>query len=134
MKFKLFTALAVALSTFAVAAPSTAQAQELRPIMVRNACYKQVRLWIHHADAWRNWHPHGSFLINGNAAATYLTASGVRLMQMTDHDLYFYAEATDGSGTWDGDHTVTVRGVDLPMKPAKYELKYASYYIELTCN
>jgi hypothetical protein len=118
---------------FAAFAPAVAQAQELRPIMVQNNCYKSIRLWIRHADGWRNWHNHGHFVFAGNERALYLTDNGVRLSQRTDHSLYFYAEAINGTGTWHGTIPVNVNGYILQMREANYSLQYGAYQILLTC-
>lgn len=124
---------AIALSAVASLTPVAAQAQDLRPIMVENLCHKPVRLWINHADGYRNWHSHGDYYLSGYKSSTYLEDRGVRLKQLTDYGLYFYAESTDGNTAWDGGFATNVNGYTLPMRKAAYSVRYACYHIHLTC-
>jgi hypothetical protein len=134
MSIKSLSLAALALSVLGTAIPANAQAQELRPIMVENLCRKPIRLWINHADGYRNWHSHGSYFITAYQGSTYLEDRGVRLKQLTDHGLYFYAESTDGNTVWDGQFNTPVNGFDLPMRKANYSYRYATYHIQLTCQ
>lgn len=132
MKLKLLPLIALVLAALPVAAPATAQSSVLRPILVQNFCNRAVNLWVNHADAWRNWHPHGDFFIPANSSR-YLEDYGIRLNQRTDHDIYFYAEATNGSLTWEGADYRTVNGYSLPMRRQGFILSNGAYAIRLTC-
>ncbi len=122
------------IALFAISAPLPASAQAaLRPIMIQNDCGKSVRLWINHADGYRNWHSHGPYDFASYKAAVYLEDRNVRLKQRGDHSLYFYAESLDGAKIWEGGFQTYVNGVDLPMQKAPYSLHYAAYLIRLTC-
>lgn len=132
MKLKSLPLFAVILSTLTGFVPAAAQAQEVRPILVQNSCNRPIRLWINHADGYHNWHPHGEFTI-GAYASNYLEANRIRLSQRTDHDLYFHAETLNGATTWQGSQSTVVIGYRLPMRVMSYNLRYAAYYVELTC-
>ena len=133
MKLKMLPFAAVVMSAFATFTPASAQAQEVRPILVQNNCHRPVRLWINHADGWRNWHPHGEFTLPAYSS-TYLEDNRVRLSQRTDHDLYIYAETLNGDVTWQGNQMTVVNGFNLPMRTINYSLQYAAYRVELTCR
>lgn len=132
MKLKLIALIALALSPVPMAVPAAAQSQVLRPILVENFCNRPVSLWIDHADGWRNWHSHGDFTIRAYSS-TYLQDNGIRLKQRTDHDIFFYAESTNGTLTWDGGFARTVNGYSLPMRRQSAVLKNGAYVIQLTC-
>lgn len=132
MKHLLACALGLAAATSAIV-PTAAQAQDLRPIMIQNNCYKPIRMWVNHADGWRNWYSHGTFNFAGYEPSLYLTANGVRLLQRDDHKLYFYAETTDGGLIWQGSYPTNVDGYSLPMREANYSVQYAAYHIQITC-
>lgn len=132
MKIKLLALAALALSPVATATPAMAQSQILRPILIENLCNRSVSLWVDHADGWRNWHPHGDFTI-APYASTYLQANGIRLNQRTDHDIFFYAESTNGTLTWDGVYSRYVNGYSLPMRRQSTVLKNGAFAITLTC-
>lgn len=132
MKTKFLALIALALSPIPAATPALAQSQILRPILVENSCRYPVNLWIDHADGWRNWHPHGIFTI-GAYASRYLQVSGIRVSQRTDHDIFYYAESTGGTLTWDGGFNRYVNGYSLPMRRQSAVFKNGAYLIRLTC-
>ena len=132
MKNNFLALIALGLSPISTITPALGQSQVLRPILVENFCSRPVNLWVDHADGWRNWHPHGSFRI-GAYASTYLEAHGIRLNQRTDHDIYFYAESTSGTLTWDGGYNRNVSGYSLPMRRQSTILKNGAFVIQLTC-
>jgi hypothetical protein len=132
MKIKLLALVALALSPLPAASPALAQSQVLRPILIENLCNRPVNLWVDHSDGWRNWHTHGSFTV-GAYASTYLSDNGTRLHQRTDHDIYFYAETTNGTVTWDGTYMRNVDGYTLPMRRQSVVLKNGAYAIRLGC-
>jgi hypothetical protein len=132
MKLKSLPLIALVLAALPVAAPATAQSSVLRPILVQNFCNRAVNLWVNHADGWRNWHPHGDFFIPANSSR-YLEDYGIRLNQRTDHDIYFYAEATNGSLTWEGYDYHTVNGFSLPMRRQSFILSNGAYALQLYC-
>ena len=108
------------LACLAIGIPATAQAQVRRYISFENRCNSPVRIYISHADGWRNWHPHGPFIMEARQGPIRLEANRITLTQTENHDLYFYAEALDGSGdVWEGnDHVATYNGVTYRMRRA----------------
>lgn len=133
LKVKIAAALALGMTTFFGSA--SAQAQTLRPIMIENNCYREIRLWVTHADGWRNWHGHGAYLFSAYEPAIALSDRGTRLMQRDDHNLYFYAEATDGSGVyWGGDYPNTVNGTTYRMRQAEYSIERGAFVVQINCN
>ena len=81
-----------------------AVAQARRKIVFANDCRRPVQLMVYHADAYRNWHPHGWYKFDAYETYSYIRSSGVILTQLEDHNLYFYAETTDGGSIlrWQG--------------------------------
>jgi len=124
----LLTASALALSAL------PAEAQLRRFISFENACNFPVRVYISHADGYRNWHAHGPFIIQPYEGAIRLEANGVTLTQTENHELYFYAESLDASISWGGtDHTVTHNGVNYRMRRAYVEVDGGWLNARLTC-
>lgn len=123
---------AILLST-TVTVPTAATAQTQRDIMIENQCYKPLRIWISHADGWRNWHGHGPFDFSGNEPAIRIRANGRILTQRDDHRLYIYGETLDGSEIWDGDFPNTVNGVSYNMREVNYSVDRGTYYVSFTC-
>jgi len=116
-------------------APTVASAQVKRYISFENDCPYPVRIYISHADGWRNWHPHGPFVLDGNEGPIRLEADGVTLTQSDDHELYFYAERLDGNGVWDGeDHWATYNGIEYGMRKANVTVNGGWLNARLTCN
>lgn len=112
-----------------------AQAQIRRYISFENACNRAVRIYISHADGYRNWHPHGPFELSANEGPIRLEANGVTLTQTENHDLYFYAESLDGAEVWDGnDHTATYNNINYRMRRAVVEINGGWLNARLTCD
>ncbi|HYF06751.1 MAG TPA: hypothetical protein VD970_03970 [Acetobacteraceae bacterium] len=111
-----------------------AEAQNARQIIFHNDCPRPVRILIHHADGYRNWHPHAWWNFAPNERS-YLLWDGRRLTQLDDHDLYFYAEATDGSRqVWDGNDTrVEWRGAQYNLRRARTGIDGGDLVVRLTC-
>jgi hypothetical protein len=113
---------------------SLAHAQDRPYISVDNDCEKPLRLYIQHADRYRNWHPHGPYIFAANEGPRRLEDNGVTLTQLTNHDLYYYAELLDGSGSWSGDYKVKYDGRILRMKKANPNLVNGQLRITLSCD
>jgi len=118
------------------ALPAPAHAQRNREIYVRNECPVPVRFLISHADQNRNWHPHGWWEFRPRQASTRLLVDDRVITQRDDHDLYFYAEATDNSGhLWEGtDHNATWVGVSYGMRRANMAVVDGGLQLSLTCD
>lgn len=86
----------VGAAVVALLASTPAEAQARRRIAIANDCGRPVQVMVHHADAYHNWHPHGWYQYVANERYAYVKANGVQLTQLEDHNLYFYAETTDG--------------------------------------
>ena len=112
-----------------------AQAQVRRTITFENDCVLPVRIFISHADGWRNWHSHGPFVLSAYEGPNTLTVDGRTLVQSDDHDLYYYAESLDGTEIWDGSvHTALYNGVTYLMRRAGVTLSNGSLNTRLTCD
>jgi len=123
------------LAFLVIGIPTAAQAQVRRYISFENRCNSAIRLYISHADGWRNWHPHGPFIIQGRQGPIRLEANGITLTQTENHDLYFYAESLDGGGVWEGtDHVATYNGVTYRMRRATVSVTGGWLNASLTCN
>jgi hypothetical protein len=124
------------LAASALALPALpAEAQVRRYIAFENSCDVPVRVYVSHADGYRNWHAHGPFIIEPYRGAIRLEANGVTLTQTENHDLYFYAESLDGSRIWDGrDHTAGYNGVNYRMRRAYVEVEGGWLNARLTCD
>jgi hypothetical protein len=133
-KFSGVTVAAILIAA-TVGTTTTAQAQVRRFISFENTCNHQVRVYISHADGWRNWHPHGPFIVPPFSSPMRLEANGITLTQTEGHDLYFYAESLDGSGLlWDGsDHVATFAGVSYTMRRAPVAVNGGWLNVRLTC-
>lgn len=96
--------LTVASAIALIASTGGAEAQASRKIVFANDCRRPVQLMVYHADAYRNWHPHGWYKFAAYDTYSYIRASGIVLKQLEDHNLYFYAETTDGGSVmrWQG--------------------------------
>jgi len=131
----------LALKTLAVAAATlvmtgSAQAQTARTIYMENACRHPIKFLIHHSDTYRNWHPHGWWNFRAFQGSTQLVLSSQTLTQLDDHDLYFYAESTDGSGVyWQGDATTTTfNGVTYRLQKSNVTLDHGRLLTRVTCD
>lgn len=124
------------LAASALALPALpAEAQVRRFIAFENTCNFPVRVYISHADGYRNWHPHGPFVIQAREGPIRLEANNVTLTQTENHELYFYAESLDGNRFWDGsDHTATYNGVNYRMRRANVEIEGGWLNARLTCG
>jgi len=125
----LLTASALALSAL------PAKAQVRRYLAFENTCDVPVRVYISHADGYRNWHPHGPFIIQPHRGPIRLEANGVTLTQTENHDLYFYAESLAGDLIWEGrDHTAIFNGVNYRMRRAIVEVEGGWLNARITCS
>lgn len=130
---RLFGSLLTASALALLAVP--AEAQVRRYIAFENTCNVAIRVYISHADGYRNWHAHGPFVIQAHEGPIRLEANGLTLTQTENHDLYFYAESLDGRRIWDGrDHTATYHGVNYRMRRAYVEVDGGWLNARLTCS
>ena len=126
---------AVSIAAVAVGSAGPAEAQVRRYISFQSSCDRPVRLYISHADGYRNWHAHGPFLLGAYQAPIRLEANGITLTQTENHDLYFYAESLDGNDLWEGtDHAATFNGVTYNMRRAPVTVSGGWLNAHLTCN
>lgn len=121
------------------ATPNEAGAQASRFIYIYNNCRRPIQLFVHHADQYRNWHPHGWYHYRPYEG-TYIEANGVRLSQLEDHDLYIYAETTDNqaTGRWQGtsdDPYVRFDGGGYRVRRMNYTVdNNGDYSVRMSCN
>lgn len=109
-------------------------AQESREIAVENRCNRPIRVLIHHADQTRSWHPHAWFNFAAGEGPTALTSDGVTLRQLTDHELYFYAESTDRRLVWEGnDSATTVGGQSYGLVKANTRVQRGRTQVTISC-
>ncbi len=116
----------VGATAIALLASAPAEAQARRRIAIANDCGRPVQVMVHHADAYHNWHPHGWYQYAAYERYAYVKASGVQLTQLEDHNLYFYAETTDG-GTperWQGG------GPEVQFKGGYYRTMKANTFVD----
>ncbi|MBU6167004.1 MAG: hypothetical protein KGQ52_12890 [Alphaproteobacteria bacterium] len=123
--------LAALLAAF-VSYPANAQLR--RTISFDNNCAKGVRVWISHADGYRNWHVHGPFNYSSMEGPTRLEDNGVTLTQTDDHAVYIYAESVDGRTVWEGDYPQQFQGTRFNMMKANTSIRNGQLYISLTCS
>lgn len=122
-------------ATMSLACVETSYAQAKREITFNNECNHSVRILVHHADGYRNWHPHAWFYFKAYESGSFISNENVRLTQSDDHELYFYAEATDGSGKyWEGDDTYVVwEGIRYGLTKAKQVVRQGRTSVTLAC-
>jgi hypothetical protein len=118
----------------AVLSHGDVQAQVKRNISIDSNCPKALRLYISHADGYRNWHVHGPFQFAPNEGPTKLKDNGVVLTQSENHDLYVYAESLDGKTSWSGDYSFEFNGLTFGMMKAALSLVNGEVRVNLTCN
>jgi len=120
-------------SVVALMCSTAAQAQAKRYISIDSVCSKAIRLYVSHADGYRNWHVHGPYALGAYEGPTKLRDSGVVLTQTENHEMYIYAESTDGSYVWSGDHGFEYGGLTYNMKKANASLVDGEFRVKLTC-
>lgn len=112
-----------------------AEAQVKRYISFQNDCGTAIRVYVSHADGYRNWHAHGPFIIQAYEGPIRLEANGVTLTQTENHEFYFYAESLDGRRVWEGrDYTAILNGVTYRMRRASVEVDGGWLNARLTCS
>jgi hypothetical protein len=128
-------ALGACVALLLVAWTEPVRAQMRREIVFTNDCRRPVRILVHHADGYQNWHPHGWYYLPAFTSST-LRDRGVVLTQSDGHDLYYYAEPTDGSsGAWEGnDASVMHEGVRYSLLRANATVRGGSLNVRLTCG
>lgn len=121
----------VLLAPLAVAPCSAALAQGfvLREIWFRNNFRKRVRLMIHHADGYRNWHTHAWWSFAPYEGPLALALGRDRCLQRSDHSLYFYAECVDGTSYWDGTPPFDDDAVHVTWQGDGFRLRRAGYSV-----
>jgi len=121
-------------AAFAFLPVDPAHGQIRRYISFQNSCGTAIRLYISHADGYRNWHVHGPFVIQAYGGPIRLEANNITLTQTENHDLYFYAESLDGSGVWEGtEHSASLNGVTYRMRRAAVTVTGGWLNARLTC-
>ena len=140
MNFNIFqrltrVALPATALLFGTVAPAPAQ-QLRREIWVENACKHSVRLLIHHADGYRNWHPHAWFNLAANTSTALRSTDNVILTQSDGHQLYIYATTTDGDHghRWEGNDTsVQWEGWPYNLRQVPQTVVGGRVVVRLTC-
>ncbi|NBC36082.1 hypothetical protein GTZ99_05865 [Novosphingobium sp. FSY-8] len=119
-------------------AATAADAAPRRKIYIKNACNRPLQVLVHHADGWRNWHPHAWYQYEPGEGSYVNNSDGEKLTQMDDHDLYMYAETTDDRRTlrWEGGGPeVTWRGATYTtMKMNTSVDRDGDRVVRLTCD
>lgn len=123
-----------AMTLVAAGMASAAQAEIRRPIQVQSVCDRPLRIMISHADGYRNWHPHGWWVFQPKEGPKSLAVEGRVLTQLEDHELYFYAESTDGTFSWEGGTFVNFNGTRYPMRKATTVVERGNLVLILNCN
>jgi hypothetical protein len=118
----------------ALMTPNHADAQVRRNISIDSNCAKPLRIYISHADGYRNWHVHGPFEFSAYEGPTRLRVDDVVLTQTENHDLYIYAEALDGSSIWSGNQNFEYRGMTYSMTKAALTVVNGEARVNLTCS
>lgn len=132
---KMLLGASVAAAAFATFLPSTASAQQSREIWFENACRHPIRFLVNHADGWRNWHPHGWWTFRAYQSPTRLLVSDAAIFQRDDHDLYFYAETTNGANLqWEGDNRQPYNGTHYNFVKANVSIQYGRMNVRITCD
>lgn len=110
-----------------------AQNSPNRYITFQNNCRWAVRLWVYHADGWRNWHPHGPFELSAYSGPTRLLAGNTYLTQSDGHNLYYYAETLGRTRTWDGNQQVAYNGITYNMRLAEVGIQNGNLGHVMNC-
>lgn len=123
-----------ALALWLLAAAAPAAAQNAREIVFFNDCSRPVRVMVHHASAERAWTARAWWSFRPYERS-FLMWEQRRLVQLDNHDIYFFAEATDGSRlVWDGTAaTAEWNGVQYPLRRATPSVVDGNLQIRLTC-
>jgi hypothetical protein len=113
-----------------------AQSAVLRDVWFENACDRPIRLLLRHADQDRRWQSRGWWQIAAGDPPKALTSSGHRIQHLSNHRLYFYAEALDGSVTWEGDGQISAHlaGVAYRMRVATPTMVRGRLQVRLSCT
>lgn len=115
--------------------PASAQSGVTREVRVQNSCRKPVRVLIHHAATNRNWVTRGWYELAGNDQPRLIRANNQAIQQLSDHNIFYFAEARDGSVNWGGEGTTaTFGGVRYQMRRATPTIVNGDFLIRLTCN
>ena len=121
-------------ASFVVAA-SPAQAVE-RELYFENACAHPVRVLVSHAYDEDSWDAHGWYEFTGNEDASQLVEDDEPLTQLDDHQMFIYAETTDGSDIfWEGtDHYETFNEISYGMMRPALEVISGDLHVRLVCD
>ena len=65
---------------------------------------------------------------------SFIAVEGRVLTQLEDHELYFYAESTDGTFSWEGGTFVNFNGTRYPMRKATTVVERGNLVLILNCN
>lgn len=133
MNTRIKQALCVGASLVALMFSSATQAQTQRVITVENMCAKPVRLYVSHADGFRNWHVHGPYIMGAFEGPNHLRDNGVVLTQSENHDLYIYAESLDGRRVWSGNHGFWYGGLVFNMTKVTLNMVDGGLRFRLLC-
>lgn len=115
--------------------PALAQQGVAREIWFHNACNKPIRLLVRHAEQPRRWQSRGWWQLPGAGRPRALSLRGTRLKHLTNHRLYYYAEATDGSMVWEGRRAATrLGGVTYRLRQATPTVVRGRLQVRITCT
>ncbi len=116
--------------------PSTASAQVNREIWFSSRCPSPVRLFVNHQHSSGDWASHGWFEASANQDLTMLTyANGNPLQHIEGRPLYFYAEATDGSGRlWEGEFSADLDGIRYSLQQAILSMSGGRLQFGINCD
>ena len=121
----------------AVLASAPAHAAVEREIYLENACKHPIRVIVSHAPTEDSWDPHGWYEFEANSEAVkLLDGNDDPLLQLDDHALFVFGEATDGAEAyWEGeDDYETFSEVSYGMKRATVQVVSGHFQIRLACD
>lgn len=111
-----------------------AQAQVNRNLYIHNQCSTPVRFFVYHRHNDGQMYTHGWYNQPGNTGPSLITgSSGAPLVHLDGEPLHFYAEATNGTGTWEGPTQVQYNGVSYGLSRANLFVEGGRLGFRLTC-
>ena len=123
-----------ALVALAVPVGQPAQAQVNRNLYIQNTCATPVRFFVYHRHNDGQMYTHGWYNQPGNSGPSLITgSSGAPLVHLDGEPLHFYAEATNGTGTWEGPTRAQFNGVSYGLMRANLFVEGGRLGFSLSC-
>jgi hypothetical protein len=112
-----------------------AWAQVNRNLYITNRCATPVRFFVFHRHNDGQMYTHGWYNQAGNSGPSLITgSSGAPLVHLDGEPLHFYAEATNGSGTWEGPTRAQFNGVSYGLMRANLFVEGGRLGFSLSCT